>query len=197
MTNRHFTLYNNKITRILFPGILFLSLAINSCKNDPEEIKALTGTSTLQLDRAEDVTILYSKRGEVTAKLFAHEFIRNEAAKHPYTDMKNGVEAEFYNDSMQVENTVTARYARYYEKDGYILMRDSVVIRSKKGEQLNTEELVWNQKIHKFYTDKFVKITTPTQIIYGDGLEANEDFSWYEITNPKGSVLVNKSEVPQ
>ncbi|HXS36676.1 MAG TPA: LPS export ABC transporter periplasmic protein LptC [Flavipsychrobacter sp.] len=197
MTNRYFTITNFQVTRILFPGILFLLFAMGSCKNDPEEIKALTGKNTLQLDRAEDVTIIYSKRGVVTAKLFAREFIRNEAAKHPYTDMKNGVEAEFYDDSLHVENTVTARYARYYERDGYILMRDSVVIHSKKNEQLNTEELVWNQKIHKFYTEKFVKITTPTQIIYGDGLEANEDFTWYEIKNPKGSVLVNKSEVPQ
>ena len=103
---------------------------------------------------------------------------------------------EFYNDSTIVENTVTAKYARYYENQGNILLRDSIVIVNRKGEKLETEELVWNDKLKKFYTEKFVKITTPSQVMYGDGLEANQDFSWYQITNIKGVMQVNKSEVP-
>jgi hypothetical protein len=31
--------------------------------------------------------------------------------------------------------------------------------------------------------------------MYGDGLEANEDFTWYRILNPKGVVQVDKGEV--
>jgi hypothetical protein len=56
--------------------------------------------------------------------------------------------------------------------------------------------LVWNEKIQKFYTEKFVKITTPTQIIYGDGLESNQNFSEYKIINIKGIIGVNKSSIP-
>ena len=33
--------------------------------------------------------------------------------------------------------------------------------------------------------------------MYGDGLEANEDFTWYRIKNPKGTVRVNKEEMPE
>jgi LPS export ABC transporter protein LptC len=184
-------------TRSIFPGILFLAVLMTACKNDPKKINALFSKSGLQEDKAYDVTILYSESGKVKTRLFAKEFVRNEAAKPPYTDMKRGIRIEFYNDSLKLESTLTARYARLYEKQNNAIIRDSIVVINKKGERLNTEELVWNEKIRKFYTEKFVRITTPSQTMYGDGLEANEDFSQYQITHPKGIVQVNKSEVPQ
>lgn len=187
----------SQITRSVYPGLLFVLVMLAACRNDPKEIDRLVTKQTPQEDRAEDVTILYSEHGKLKARLFAKEFIRNEVAKPPFTDMKKGLKVEFFNDSLKIESVLTARYARYYEKQENVLIRDSIVVVNKKGERLNTEELIWNQSIRKFYTEKFVRITTPTQVMFGDGLEANEDFSWYEIKNPKGIVQVNKSEVPE
>lgn len=187
----------SQITRtVTLPGILFLVL-FAACKNDPKEIDALITKGAQQEDKAEEVTILYSDNGHMKMRLFAKEFVKNDVAKPPYTDMRKGIRVEFYDDSMNVESTLTARYARYYEKQGNILIRDSIVIVNKKGEKLNTEELVWNQSAKKLFTEKFVKITTASQVMYGDGLEANEDFTWYRILNPKGIVSVNKSEMPE
>ncbi|HLO69855.1 MAG TPA: LPS export ABC transporter periplasmic protein LptC [Flavipsychrobacter sp.] len=185
-----------KLTRTLLPGILLFAMVIG-CKNDPKEINALVTKGAQQEDKAEDVTILYSDNGNVKMRLYAKEFVKNDVAKPPYTDMRKGLKVEFYGDSLKVESTLTARYARYYEKQGNILIRDSIVIVNKKGEKLNTEELVWNQSAKKLFTEKFVKITTPTQVMYGDGLEANEDFTWYRILNPKGIVAVDKKEIPE
>jgi LPS export ABC transporter protein LptC len=103
---------------------------------------------------------------------------------------------EFYNDSLQVQSTLTAKYGKYFEQNGNVLVRDSVVVTNLKKEQLNTEELVWNEKLQKFYTEKFVKITTPTQIIYGDGLESNQNFSEYKIINIKGMIGVTANSLP-
>ncbi len=192
--NKHSCSYTFfKITRILLPGILFMA----ACHNDPKDIVALTSKSMSQVDKAYDVTIIYSEHGKTKARLFAHEFIRNETAKPPYTDMKQGIKVEFYDDSGKVESTLTARYARYYELQQNILVRDSIVIVNKKGEKLQTEELIWNQAIKKFFTEKHVKITTPAQVLDGDGLEANEDFTYYTIKNLTGQVQVNKGDVPQ
>ena len=179
---------------LLFPGVLFF--AITACRNDPNQIRALTGKGNMQEDRAQDVTIIYSKDGKISARLFAHEFARNENAKPPYINMNNGLKAEFYDDSGMVENVLTADSSWYNEAKGDILVWGNVQIISKKGEQLNTQELVWNQSIERFFTEKPVKIVTPTEVLYGNGMEANRDFSWYQITNPKGTVQVNKGEVP-
>jgi len=92
---------------------------------------------------------------------------------------------------------LTADSSRYYEQQGNILVWGHVLIKSRRGEELSTEELIWNQSIEKFFTEKPVKITTPNEVLYGNGMEANRDFSWYRITNTKGTVQVKKGELPQ
>lgn len=184
--------------RIFFSGILFCGIALQSCKNTNEEIENITGTSKAsQLDKAKDVTIYYSDKGQLKAVIYAKEFIRNEAAKPSYADIKKGLKVEFYNDSLKIESTLTSNSARIYEEEGNVIVRDNVCVVNKKGERLNTEELVWNQKLDKFYTDKKVKITSsPTQVMNGDGLEANADFSWYKIKSLKGNINVEGKEIP-
>ncbi len=180
---------------MLIPGVLFI--VMTGCANDPNEIMALTGKNSRQEDRAEDVTIINSKDGKIKMRAFAKEFVRNESAKPAYIDMNGSLKAEFYNDSGEVENVLTADSSRYYEAEGNVLVWDSVQVISKKGEQLNTQELIWNASIQKFFTEKPVRITTASEVLYGNGMEANSDFTWYQITNTKGTVQVNKGEMPQ
>jgi LPS export ABC transporter protein LptC len=186
----------HNFTAIMFAAVMGISLFSSSCKNDPKEIDQLMRKSA-QEDKAEDVAIIYSEQGKAKIRMFTKEFVRNEQAKPPYTDMRKGLRVEFYNDSMVIQTTLDALYGRYYEEKGDVLIRDSVVVVNQKGDTLRTEELIWNQKVKKIYTEKFVRINTPDQVMLGDGLEANEDFSWYRIKNPKGVVKVNKQEMPE
>jgi LPS export ABC transporter protein LptC len=196
MNNGLWKYYFNTITRIFIPGVLFC--ALGACNNNPDDIRALTSRGSKELDRAEDVTLIYSKDGKIKSRLFAHEFIKNDNAKPPYIDMNHSLKAEFYDDSGRVENVLTADSSRYYIAEGNVIVWDSVQIISKKGEQLNTSELIWNERIQKFYNnEKPVRITTATEILQGNGLEANSDFTWYRIISPKGTVQVNKGELPQ
>lgn len=161
-----------------------------------KEINELTGKAKVGEDYGEDVTILYSIGGKVKARLTTHTFLRAEASKPPYTEMKDGLKVEFFDDNTAVKSTLTARYGRWYERESNVLLRDSVHIINDKGDQLFTRELVWNQKLEKFFTEKPVRIVTPTRTIYGSGMEANQDFSNYQITNPTGSIQVEKSQIP-
>jgi LPS export ABC transporter protein LptC len=196
MINTGFRYCVHRIARTLVPGVLFIAIA--ACRNDPEQIRALTGRSNRQEDRAEDVTLIYSKDGKVKMRAFAHDFVRNENANQPYIDMNTRLKAEFFDDSGVIEHTLTADSSRYYTAKGDIIVWDSVQVVSKKGDQqLNTTEMIWNESIQKFFTEKPVRITSATEILYGDGLEANSDFSWYKIINPKGTVSVSKGEVPK
>ena len=179
--------------------ILSLLLAIStffSCKEDKLSIEDLRSAYEAKQERGEDVTILYSENGYTKAKLFAHSFYQKKDIQPSYTEMKDGLRVDFYDEETNITSTLTAKYGRYYEAKGNVLVKDSVVVTNAKGETLNTEELIWNQSIEQFYSEKFVKITTPTQVIYGDGLEANQDFSEYRIKHPKGVIAVDKNKVP-
>ncbi|MDE3255372.1 MAG: LPS export ABC transporter periplasmic protein LptC [Bacteroidota bacterium] len=167
-----------------------------SCTNSKERIKHIKDYESLQEDRASDVTILYSEKALVKANLFASEFVRNENARPPFTELRKKVRVFFYDDQKKIKSTLYAKYARMYEHNKNVIIRDSIVVINQKGEQLKTEELVWNEQLRKFFTNKPVQIKTATQMIYGNGLEANEDFSYYQITQIKGIVnLTNNSEL--
>lgn len=185
---------------IIFSGILLFAIQnlLSSCANGAEEIESLTGNSKAnQQDKAKDVTMYYSDMGRVKAVIRAKEFFRNTAAQAPYADIKKGLKVEFYNDSLTVESTLTAESARIYEVEGNVIVRENVVVVNKKGERLETEELVWNQKLDKFYTDKKVKIINPpAQVMNGEGLEANADFSWYKIGHLRGKIAVDGKDAP-
>lgn len=65
---------------------------------------------------------------------------------------------------------------------------------NEKNEKLNTEHLIWNERTKKIYSDDFVKITTPDEIIFGNGFEADQDFSRYKIMKIKGTINLKKSD---
>jgi LPS export ABC transporter protein LptC len=196
MTKRN--LHNTIIKETSFKIIKLVSFCMlsMSCTNNKDHIKQIKDYESLQEDRASDVTILYSEKALVKANLFASEFVRNENARPPFTELRKKVRVFFYDDQKKIKSTLYAKYARMYEHNKNVIIRDSIVVINQKGEQLKTEELVWNEQLRKFFTNKPVQIKTAAQMIYGNGLEANEDFSYYQITQIKGIVnLTNNSEL--
>jgi LPS export ABC transporter protein LptC len=97
-----------------------------------------------------------------------------------------------YDNNGGVKSRITADYGINYQRDQKMEVKKNVVVVNEKGEQLNTEHLVWDQKQAKLLSDAFVKITTKDEIIFGTGLEANEDFTRYKIFNIKGTLSINK-----
>lgn len=176
--------------------IILITVTLYSCKNDLKKLKEKQSAFNLNAERAEEVSILYGKDGVTKAKLYTKSFQHIQNVTPSYIEMKEKLRVDFYNDSMQIQSTLTAKYGKYFEQDGNVLVRDSVKVVNLKNEQLETEELIWNEKIQKFYTEKFVKITTPTQVIYGDGLESNQNFSEYKIINVKGMIGISQNAIP-
>lgn len=176
---------------LLVVFLIFLCSCGNNMKDLPKP-----DLKDLENDRAENVSFIFSKNGKTVATIKGKEFIKNDQFKPPYVDLKKDIQADFYNDSLKIDSKLTANFGRYYPETGNIIVRDSVVVINKQGEKLQTEELIWNQKIERFYTDKFVKITLNGEVTYGEGLEANQDFTYIKIKNQRGSIPVNKGDLP-
>ena len=71
---------------------------------------------------------------------------------------------------------------------------EEVVFVNARGERLETEHLTWSQDSNRVRTDRPVKITRAGDIIYGEGLDANEDFSRYTIRRITGSLYIGQSD---
>ena len=71
-------------------------------------------------------------------------------------------------------------------------VKNEVIVVNIKGDTLRTESLVWDEKTNKINTTDNVKITTPDEIIYGEGLESNTAFSEYKIYKITGILSIKK-----
>jgi LPS export ABC transporter protein LptC len=188
MMNKNFTQY--------FILILASCCVLLSCKDSFQKVNGKIDKSVLDTEKADSVTLFYSNNGFLKAKLQAKTFIHEMENTQPYVEMKDGLRITFYDANQQVTSTLISKRGRYFEKNNNVLLRDSVVVTNAKKDMLQTQELIWNEASQKFFTEKHVTITTATQIIDGDGMEANQDFTYYKILNPTGIISVNSSKVP-
>jgi LPS export ABC transporter protein LptC len=177
-------------------GIFLLALFMclgSSCENDIEKVSLVTGKEKLPVETSTDLEILYSDSSRVKVKVNAPMLTRFGGEK-PVTELAKGVKVEFYDENLNVTSTLTANYALRKDNESVMEARNNVVVINVKGEKLNTEHLVWDEKTSRIYSDEFVKITTPDKIIFGDGFEANQDFTNYKIFKIKGTITINKDE---
>ncbi len=174
-----------------------LSISLVSCSEDKvTKSNKQVNAEALKIDRADSVTLIISKDGSTKVRLRTKEFVQNDNAKPPYLDMNSGLFAEFFNDSLKVESTLRAKTARFYPQSNNFLVKDSVVVVNSGGDTLKTEELVWNNKLQKFYSDVPVQIIRDGSVSNGTGLEANRDLTWIRIFQQRGTVPVQKDQMP-
>ena len=86
-----------------------------------------------------------------------------------------------------VESVLKAEDAEVDEVNNIMTALKSVVLTSSEGEELKTEELIWDERKNKIYTDKKVTIQTGNEVIKGQGFESNPNFSEYSISKIHGT----------
>ena len=180
----------------LFHTILLAALIISmsffvSCENDNAEISRVTATVNDPVEEIKMLETLYSDSGIVKVKVTAASMSKKRRPK-PITEMPRGMLIEFYNPNRQVTSKLSAKYAIHYEFEHRWEAKNDVEVVNEKGETLNTEKLIWDERKELLSSDQFVKITTPEEIIMGKGFEANQDFSRYKIFNVTGRITIKQ-----
>lgn len=174
--------------------VILLTSALFSCQNDPEKVKAVGSQEKVPTEISFETEILYSDSAVLRIKLTTPKLIRFSGEETPYVEFPQGLMLTMFDSAGRVETTLKANYGVNYPNERKIEVKKDVEVVNNTGEILNTEHLIWLRDESKIYTEEFVKITTPDEIIYGDGLEANETFTKYRIKNIKGTIAVKEDE---
>ncbi len=179
---------------MVFKNILLYStfcVLLSSCENDLSKVKLYAKAENSPVETAKNIKIIYSDSAKVQVEVKAPQMDRYET-ENPYFEMPKGLQATFFDDQLRVKSKMDADYGIRYEREQKMEARKNVVVVNERGEQLNTEHLIWDEKKEKLMSDEFVKITTKDEVIYGNGFEANQDFSKYKIFNVKGTFPINQ-----
>jgi LPS export ABC transporter protein LptC len=181
------------VRELWFSCLFLFSLALGGCVNDMDEVNAIVETETLPISVGDDVQIIYSDSALLKVILEA-KHLERFLGEDPYLEMTNGVYVRFFNNQGAIESELRSNYAISYEHSDIMEAKENVIVVNKKGETLNTEHLIWEKKTEKIRTDEFVKITTEDEVIFGHGLESNQDFTKYRIKKIKGTINLKDAE---
>ena len=181
-------LFPNAWTRKLsiFSAVIGASLLVACSNVENKEPLEYTGP----LSEAENVELFSSENERVKVRMtaeLAYEFQNGDR------EFPKGVFIEMYDSTGKVTSTLRANHAYFFKSEEHWRGRGNVELKNlEKQQQLNTEELFWKQKDQKVYTDKFVTIRQEGDVLYGQGLTANEDLSDYVITHPSGDMEIEE-----
>lgn len=187
---------NNGNNTICFPLLLSLIvlsaclLAISGCENDEKDIREFT-RKKIGVDEAKQIELFYSQAGKVRSRLTAPVMYRYQDTL-PRVEFPNTLHLDFYNDSLQIESVVDARYGRYIEGQNKAFLKDSVVaIQKLNQDTVRCQELWWDQNKQQFYTDKPALITKKdgTVLPAKKGFTASQDFKTIILMEPTEGIL--------
>jgi len=182
------TLFSKALINIAIP--LGLAMFI-SCQPDLKTIENITKVAELPVETAENVKIIYSVDAKIQMIMEAPLMVRFDHERQ-YMELPKGLLMTFYDASMNVTSRISANYAiRYLDKEVIEARNDVIVENVENNERLNTEHLIWDRTKGLIYTEKFVKITTQEEVLYGNGFESDEQFDSWVIKNPRGTFLVD------
>lgn len=90
--------------------------------------------------------------------------------------------------------TVTADSLVFQDQKGVLDAYGNVVVVTEDGKRLESEHLTWEQADRTIRTRRFVRIQTPTEVVQGDGLVADEDLETYQIGRFAAEVEVDEQK---
>lgn len=176
--------------KLKLASVFVLLFLLSSCQNDIATIKAITGQEKLPIQKGKGIETIYSDSAKVKIKMISAEMDRYMDKDNEAYTVSKGVTILFYSDNMSVKSQLTADNAIRYEKTKSMEAKHNVVVINEKGEKLNTEHLIWDEEKKLIHTNAFVKITAGEEVIYGEGLESNQNFTKYKILKPQGTMSI-------
>ena len=193
MTETRFLCKTNKYgITTTFAVVVMLLLFMASCGKENKEVVEVTfdpeNTYTL---RTTDVSSLISDSGITRYRMNAKEWLVFGKAKEPYSYFPQGVYVEKFDSLFNVEASVKADTAYYWDKKGLYKLIGHVGILSQEGKKLDTSILYFDQKEDQIYTDEYFELEEGDKIITGIGFKSNQNMTKYKIFNSQGRFPVS------
>jgi LPS export ABC transporter protein LptC len=109
----------------------------------------------------------------------------------------SGIKVDFYNDrGDSVRSWLTAREGQIDPETRDLIARDSVVVWTRDGDMLETEELRYDHGLEKVVSDCFVRLTRGQSVLTGIGIESDAQLRRYVIRSQVEGDLHEEDGAP-
>lgn len=184
-----------KYTASALKGLLAVFLFVGCIENTNEELQEVEAEINRPSLSAVDYHTTVTDSGFYKYDFETPQLAQYDNVDDPYIVFPLGLTFKMYGEKGKIiTSRIKCNNAFFYKERNLWELNNDVEALTEKGERLNTEQLFWDTKEHRIYSEKFVKITTQNQVITGVGFESDEKLSKYEIKRPGGEIAVQKKD---
>lgn len=168
--------------------VLAVVLCAAACQPVDQPIPEEVTQDVLPDQEAWNTTIYLSRDGRQEATIRAgHRLYFSETN---VTVIDEGIHVEFFEDDGSLASTLEAEWGEIDGQTHNLRVRGGVTVHSTERGTLETDSLTWLNVANLIVTDAAVRLTGDTDVIAGDGFEADPGMRQYIIRrNVKGRFL--------
>ncbi len=171
--------------------ILFVSLSCSEEKVKPQ-IGYTIEEQNFPVQESWNSKIYFSEDGELKAILYTDHL---KAFEQPPEKLLDNVRIEFLDGEQQISSVLTSKRGKVDDNTENMFAIDSVVaVNDSSKIRLETDELMWRKSDQKIVSDKFVRITSPEEIIEGYGFESDRTLKNYVIYDITYQTILKKND---
>ena len=175
----------------MIPRAALLGMLIGSALAGCTRIESSSPAATDKTDRPQQElygsTITFYQDDRLNAVLQAGRIRKFE--KQSVVLLDSGVIMDFFNAEGRHTSKLWADSGRTDETRKDMVAMGRVIARSDSGQMLETTELRWDNRTRQIRSDVRVKLSTPTDTIYGIRFESDEYLRNWRIEQPYGKTF--------
>ena len=176
---------------VLLAIVMPLSFLISCGKEKKDMVDVVFDRETTYTIKEKNVESLISDSGITRTKVIAETWLMFGKASEPYWLFPDGAYLERFDSLFNVEASVKADTAYYYERRKLWELNGNVDISNFKGERFRTQQMFVDQSKEIFYSDSFIHITRVDGENSGTGFISNMDLTEYKIFKAKAIIPIN------
>lgn len=170
------------------------AILLFSCE-ESEWGAATANNDKLMNEYSENLSIVMSQNGRRSYHFVTPLLEGYMLGSEPYREFRKGVKITTYKDDSlsSVDAVLTANYAIYYDKRELWEAKGNVVVEKSDGKTLYTQQLFWNARTGKIYSNVDSKIVQSggRDVFIGEGFESDEEFKDWRFRRMKGQMEVD------
>ena len=173
------------------------AILLFSCSGEPEDASS-SAEEAMMTEYSEHLSIINSQNGRRSYHFVTPLLEGYTLAREPYREFRKGIKITTYQDDSlsSVDAVLTANYAIYYEKRELWEAKGNVVVEKSDGKTLYTQQLFWNARTGKIYSNVDSKIVQNNgrDVFIGEGFESDEEFKDWRFRRMKGRMEVEMKQ---
>lgn len=177
---------------VLLTIVVPLSFFISCTRKKKDLVEYHFDPETSYTLKETNIETYISDSGITRFKMLTDTWLMFGKASEPYQYFPDGVYFEKFDTALNVEASIKADTAYYYERRKIWELVGHVDISNLKGERFQTSQLFWDTNLKTIYSDSFIRISREGGgVNTGIGFRSNEDMTVYEIYNSSADIPVD------